>query len=324
MRTQQVVHGRGRGVRRLLTGALPVAALVMVSACGTEDEPDVEDAGTSAEVTPSDAAPSTADASDPVETTEEPTDDATVTSAPPAPTTAEPTTDDPPAEPTGEDPPPEGAGDALAFAEDYVGAVTEGDTQRAYEMLSPEAMAYYPELSVFEENGIADLSADLAEASGELQWAIRPAYEETQDSAQVVSIWGEGGAGEPFAHAFAVRELDGMSWVVDQDVTPSAGDPRLNWLNPGIAEGVDPWVVNPDQPIQFALLKDAGPNVAVTASIDDGSEVSQQLRELPTDGAVIYELSEDELTDGLHVVTAAWLAEDQPFVHTSATPARNP
>lgn len=218
----------------------------------------------------------------------------------------------------------EGAGDGEAFAQQYIDLVASGDAAGAYGMLSPEAMVYYPDQTVFEENGIAGLSEDLANASGEPQMAIRSAYEETHDSAQVVSLWGENADGEPWAQSFAIRKLDGASWVVDQEITPSTGQNRLNWLNPGIQEGVEEWTVNPDQPMMFALLKNGGPNVAVTASVNDGDEVSQQLNELPTEGAVMYELSDSELPDGANVVTASWVAEDEPFVHTSATAAMNP
>jgi hypothetical protein len=314
--TAERPQGRSaRGTTRLLA-ALPIAVLVLVSGCGSE-EPEVVDPTSPAE--PGDAAPTTTAAP---ETTAEPTTDEPTTDEPTTeePTTEEPTTD----EPTTDEPPAEGAGDAMFFAEEYVELVTSGATEQAYGMLSPEAMAYFPDVTAFAESGVGELSEDLADASGEPQWAIRSAYEETHDSAQVVSIWGEGEDGEPFAHAFAVRKLDGVSWVVDQEITPATGDPRLNWLNPGIQEGVEWWEVNPDSPISFALLKSHGPNVAVTASIDDGSEVSQQLTERPTGGAVMYDLSDSELDDGLHVVTASWVAEDDPFVHTSATPAANP
>ncbi|MCK0112389.1 hypothetical protein MWU75_09595 [Ornithinimicrobium sp. F0845] len=309
-------HRRSRS-RRTAVATLPIAALVLMTACGTEEEPEVEAPTTSAE-TPTEAAPTTAE---PEPTTEAPTTEEPTTE-PTAEATEEPTTE--PAEPTSEEPPAEGAGDAMTTAEQYVELVTSGDMDAAYGMLSPEAIAYFPDVETFEENGVAELAADLADASGEPQWAVRSAYEETHDGARVVSIWGEGGDGDPFAHAFAVRQLDGLSWVVDQGITPATGETRLNWLNPGIQEGVDPWVVNPDAPITFALLKDSGPNVAVTASIDDGDEVSQQLTERPTGGAVMYDLSDSELGDGLHVVTASWVAEDEPFVHTSATPAMNP
>src|SRR5690606_16736370 len=174
----------------LALAALPVAALVLVSGCGSE-EPEVIDPTTSAD--PGDAAPTTTDAQ---ETTE-----ATETTEEPATTTEEPTTTDAPST-TDDGPPAEGVGDAMTFAEEYVELVASGDTEQAYAMLSPEAMAYFPDASAFEENGVAQLSADLAEASGEPEWAIRSAYEETHDSAQVVSIWGEGGDGEPFAHSF--------------------------------------------------------------------------------------------------------------------------
>jgi len=295
---------------------VPVAALVLMTACGTEEEPEVEAPTTSTEETPTDAAPTTAEP--------EPTDGAPTTEEPTEETTASPTEEPTSEEPTSGEPPEEGAGDPMAFAEEYVGLVTSGDVDGAYGMLSPESIAYFPDVETFEENGVADLAEDLTDAAGEPEWAIRSAYEETHNGARVVSVWGEGGDGEPFAHSFAIRQLDGASWVVDQGITPATGGNRLNWLNPGIQEGVDPWVVNPDAPITFALLKDSGPNVAVTASIDDGSEVSQQLTERPTGGAVMYDLSDSELGDGLHVVTASWVAEDQPFVHTSATPAMNP
>lgn len=316
---QRAPHRR-EGRRSTALVALPVAALVILAACGTEEEPDVGAPGASTDETPGDAAPTSAD---PEPTSQAPTDDPTQSSTGPTSEANEPP-QDPTGEPTGDGPPEEGTGDPTAVAEQYVELVTSGDVEGAYGMLSPEAIAYFPDVETFEENGIADLSADLADAAGEPQWAVRSAYEETHDGARVVSIWGEGGDGEPFAHSFAVRNLDGMSWVIDQGITPSTGNPRLNWLNPGIQEGVDPWVVNPDAPITFALLKDAGPNVAVTASIDDGDEVSQRLTERPTGGAVMYDLSDSELSDGLHVATASWVAEDEPFVHTSATPAMNP
>ncbi|WP_109472086.1 hypothetical protein [Ornithinimicrobium cavernae] len=317
--------------RRIAVGTLPIAALVLMSACGTE-EPEVAEPPTTAEDTASDEAPTSAEPEETTETTEEPapTEAPTESAAPPAPTTegptgGEPTTQEPTGtDPTTAEPPQEGAGDAMGFAQQYVELVTSGDTEQAYAMLSPEAMAYFPDVSVFEENGVEDLAEDLSDASGEPQWAIRSAYPETHNSAQVVSLWGEDSDGEPFAHTFAIRKLDGASWVVDQDITPSTGDNRLNWLNPGIQEDVEEWVVNPDAPIMFALLKAHGPNVAVTASIDDGSEVSQQLTERPTDGAVMYDLSDSALGDGVHVVTASWVAEDEPFVHTNATPAMNP
>ena len=62
---------------------------------------------------------------------------------------------------------------------------------------------------------------------------------------------------------------------------------------------------------------------AVTASINDG-DGSQELTERPTDGAVIYELTGAELNDGFSAITASWVAEDEPFVHTSSTPAGYP
>lgn len=309
---------RGSTARYAATPA--IAALILVSGCGSQ-EPEVTDAPSSPAVTSSDAAPTTA----------KDTESATSTTEPPAETTSETaseTASATSASPTSTQPPEEGAGDpasqGLAVAQDYADLVVDGALDEAYAMLSPEAMAYFPDVSVFEDNGVAALADDLGGASGEPQWAIRSAYEETHDSAQVVSVWGEGDDGEPFAHSWAVRKLDGMSWVIDQDITPSTGGPRLNWLNPGIQEGVQWWEVNPDSPISFALLKSSGPNVAVTASIDDGSEVSQQLTERPTGGAVMYDLSDSALSDGLHVVTASWVAEDEPFVHTRATPAANP
>lgn len=327
MRTQHAVRrGHRRGVRRAAMGALPVAALVLMAACGSEEEPEVQ-APPSASEEPTDTDPTT----EPAETDDVTSDDDEVTADPqptavdPEPTTEEPTTEEPTsADPTTQEPPEEGAGDGEAFAQQYVDLVASGDTAGAYGMLSPEAMVYFPDQTVFEENGIAELSADLADASGEPQMAIRSAYEETHDSAQVVSLWGEDTDGEPWAQTFAIRKLDGASWVVDQEITPSTGQNRLNWLNPGIQEGVEEWTVNPDQPITFALLKNAGPNVAVTASINDGDEVSQELTERPTEGAVMYDLSDSELPDGPNVVTASWVAEDDPFVHTSATPASNP
>ncbi|USQ75590.1 hypothetical protein [Ornithinimicrobium cryptoxanthini] len=325
MRTQHTARGRLRGAGRITRGALPVAALVLLAACGSESEPDVGAPPASTQPTDSEPTTDTAEKTDKVATN----DDDQVT-ATPQPTTVEPTTESSP-EPTTEssaEPPEEGAGEpasqGLAVAQSYAELLIDGAMDEAYAMLSPESMAYFPDVSVFEENGVAGLAEDLGGASGEPQWAIRSAYEETHDSAQVVSVWGEGGDGEPFAHSWAVRKLDGMSWVIDQDITSSAGEPRLNWLNPGIQEGVEWWVVNPDSPISFALLKSSGPNVAVTASIDDGDEVSQQLTERPTGGAVMFDLSDSALSDGLHVVTASWVAEDEPFVHTSATPAANP
>lgn len=309
------------GPRGRYAVAPAIAALILVSGCGSQ-EPEVSDVPSSPEVTPSDAAPTTTEPEDTdpaTSTTEEPSETSSETSE-------EPTTESSTGPST--EPPEEGAGDptsqGLAVAQSYAELVTDGAMDEAYAMLSPEAMAYFPDVSVFEENGVAGLAEDLSGASGEPQWAIRSAYEETHDSAQVVSVWGEGDDGEPFAHSWAVRRLDGMSWVIDQDITPSTGEPRLNWLNPGIQEGVEWWEVNPDSPISFALLKSSGPNVAVTASIDDGDEVSQQLTERPTGGAVMFDLSDSELSDGLHVVTASWVAEDEPFVHTSATPATNP
>ncbi|WP_114907980.1 hypothetical protein [Ornithinimicrobium murale] len=310
---------------------LPVVALVLMSACGSE-EPEVEAPSTSADE-PSDTGPTTEPAEETDEVTtnddEEVTADPQPTADPIEPTTGGPTTEAPTTEepttglPTME-PPEEGAGDAVDVAQQYVDLVASGDTAAAYGMLSPEAMVYYPDQQVFEENDIAELSEDLAEASGEPQLAIRSAYEETHDSAQVVSLWGEDADGEPWAHAFAIRKLDGASWVIDQEITPSTGQNRLNWLNPGIQEGMQEWEVNPEAPITFALLKHSGPNVAVTASINDGDVGSQQLTERPTDGAVMYDLSDSDLTDGPNVVTASWVAEDDPFVHTSATPATNP
>lgn len=326
MRTEHTLRaGRRRGTRRTALAALPVAALVL-SACGSED-PEVEAPATSEEEA-ADTEPTTDDAEPTTDDTgesEEPTADPQPTADPIEPTSEEPTTEEPsPEDPTTEEPPEEGAGDGADFAQQYVDLVASGDAAGAYGMLSPEAMVYFPDQTVFEENGIAKLSADLADASGEPQMAIRSAYEETHDSAQVVSLWGEDSEGEPWAQAFAIRTLDGASWVVDQEITPSTGENRLNWLNPGAQEDVAEWVVNPDMPISFALLKHSGPNVAVTASINDGEVGSQQLTERPTEGAVMYDLSDSALSDGPNVVTASWVAEDEPFVHTSATPAVNP
>lgn len=315
---------RGHRARQYAVASLSAATLALLTACGTDEAPDASAPPAATEEPTSDTGAPTTEAP----TTDEPTTEAPTTEQPSEEPTTDPTTgptEEPTSEaPTNGEPPEEGTGEAMPFARQYVELVTSGDVEGAFGMLSPESMAYFPDVPTFERNGIADLAADLSGSSGEPQWAIRSAYEETHDSAQVVSIWGEGSDGEPFAHSFAIRQLDGVSWVVDQDITPSTGANRLNWLNPGIQEGVDPWVVNPDAPITFALLKEAGPNVAVTASIDDGSEVSQQLTERPTGGAVMYDLSDSALSDGLHVVTASWVAEDQPFVHTSSTPAMNP
>src|SRR5699024_9064578 len=162
---------------------------------------------------------------------------------------------------------------------EYIDLIASGDTGTAYGMLSPEALVYFPDQASFEENGVAELQQDLANTAEPPQVALRTAYEETHNSAQVVSIWGQTTGGEPYGHAFAIRKLDGASWVVDQDITPSTGQPRLNWLNPGIQEDADPWVVNPDMPITFALLKSSGPNTAVTASINDQEVSAQQLTE---------------------------------------------
>lgn len=329
MRTQHAVRGGHRhGTRRLALVALPIAALVLTS-CG-EDEPEVEAPPATEE--PS-AEPTTDEPSE--EPTEEETDDGAATSeegpptegsVPPGerPTTEGPSGEEPTgSDPTTEEPPEEGAADGEAFAQQYVDLVAAGDTTGAYGMLSPEAMAYYPDETVFEQNGIAGLAEDLANANGEPEMAIRPAYEETHDSAQVVTLWGATTDDEPWAQSFAIRKLDGASWVIDQEITPSTGDNRLNWLNPGIQEGVEEWMINPDQPMSFALLKNGGPNTAVTASINDG-DGSQELTERPTDGAVIYELTGAELNDGFSAITASWVAEDEPFVHTSSTPAGYP
>lgn len=326
MRTEHALRaGRRRGTRRIALAALPVAALVL-TACGSED-PEVE-APPAAEEEPADTQPTTDDAEptteDPGES-EEATADPQPTADPIEPTSEEPTTEEPsPEDPTTEEPPEEGIGDGMDFAQEYVEAVGSGDFESAYGMLSPESMAYFPDQETFESNGVDGLAKDLDHSYGEPQWAIRSAYEEATDSAQVVSIWGETEDGQPYAHAFAIRPLDGSSWVVDQDIIPATGANRLNWLNPGAQEDVDPRVVNPDMPISFALLKEFGDNVAVTASINDGDETSQQLNELPTDGAVMYELSDSTLEDGANVVTASWVAEDEPFIHTSATAAVNP
>ncbi|WP_256839521.1 hypothetical protein [Ornithinimicrobium faecis] len=331
MRTQHAVRGgQRRGGRRVALATLPVAALVLMTACGSEEEPEVQAPPTSAdEPTDSESTTEPAEETDNVTTND---DDAPVTADPqptavdPAPTTEEPTTEEPTTEaptteePTTEEPPEEGAGDAEAFAQEYIDLVASGDAAGAYGMLSPEAMVYYPDQTVFEENGIADFSEDLANAGDEPSFHIRPAYEETHDSAQVVSLLGfDEASGEPWAHTFAIRKLDGASWVVDQEITPSTGQNRLNWLNPGIQEGVSEWQVNPDQPMSFALLKNGGPNTAVTASINDGDGVP--LTERPTDGAVMYDLTDAELTEGYSIIAASWVAEDAPFVHTSATPA---
>lgn len=320
-------------MRRVAMGALPVAALVLMTACGSEEEPEVEPPPAAASEDPTDSEPSTEPAEETTDaepTTEEPTEEpsapAPTTEEPTteAPTTEEPTTEEPTgSDPTTQEPPAEGAGDGEAFAQQYVDLVAAGDTAGAYGMLSPEAMTYYPDETVFEENGIAGLAEDLANANGEPQMAIRPAYEETHNSAQVVTLWGATTEDEPWAQSFAIRKLDGASWVVDQEITPSTGDSRLNWLNPGIQEGVEEWMINPDQPLSFALLKQGGPNTAVTASINDG-DGSQELTELPTDGAVMYELTGAELNDGFSAITASWVAEDEPFVHTSSTPAGYP
>lgn len=323
--TQQFMGDMPRRTRahRATLSTLPIAALLLVTACGTEEEPEVSGPPATSDTTPSEEPTAT---TEPEPTEEETTEEATGAE----PTTEEATEEEPTEDETTEvtqtsaEPPVEGTGEALPVAEEYVDHVASGDLEAAYSLLSPEALVYYPDVETFEQHGVANLAADLADASGEPQIAVRSAYEETHDSAQVVSLWGETTDGEPFAHSFAIRNLDGVSWVIDQDITPSTGQSRLNWLNPGIQEGVDEWVVNPDNPIMFALLKHSGPNVAVTASINDGSEVSQELTELPTDGAVMYELSDSDLPDGVNAVTASWVAEDEPFVHTSSTPAMNP
>lgn len=307
--------------------------MVLLSSCGTE-EPEVttpsasDPATTPTEATPTDAAPTSAEPEETTEPTSEEPSESTTTSAEPtteAPTTEEPTTEEPTSEAPTSTEPDEGAGDpatmGLEMVQEYAGLVTSGDIEGAYGMLSPESLVYYPDSEVFESNGVPGLAEDLSSASGEPQWAIRPAYEETHDSAQVVSVWGEDEVGGPFAYAWAVRKLDGSSWVIDQEITPSTGGPRLNWLNPGNPEFGEPWAVNPDSPIMFALLKKGGPNAAVTASIDDGQLGSQELVELPTDGSVMYEFSDSTIAeDGFSVATVSFVAEDDPFVHTSATP----
>lgn len=344
--------------RRLLVSAAAAGSLLLVTACG-EDEPEVEapnaqeqpaenagdDAANDAEESTEEPAEETGDAGedpedDPVESEDngagaippdtgdddngggEDEDDSDTGDG------EDNDTDD--GEDDGEDngsdePPEEGAGDpateGLEQVQSYVESVEAGDYEGAYEMLSPEALVYFPDVSVFEENGVPDLADDLAGAPNEPQWAIRPAYEETHDSAQVVSLWGADGDNEPFAYAFAVRKLDGATWVIDQEITPSTGQDRLNWINPGSQEGLEEWMINPENPMLFALLKDSGPHTAVTASINESEGLP--LNELPTDGAVMYEL-DAELNDGYSVIAASWVAEDDPFVHTSATPAGHP
>lgn len=321
--------------RAVSISAAAVGALLLVSSCGADD-PEVNEPPVGAPEEPAEDTSQEPTAEPPVE---DPAED-TATEEPPQEdpaedtTTEEPTEEPAPEEPTEdpegspedpEGPPDEGAGDpataGLEQVQSYVGLVEDGDYEGAYQMLSPEALNYYPDVSVFEETGVPNLADELADAAGEPQWAIRSAYEETHDSAQVVSLWGEGSDGEPFAFAFAVRKLDGMSWVIDQEVDPSVADDWANWLNPGTQQGLDPWVVNPEQPITFALLKERGPVTAVTASIDDGDEVSQVLNVRPTDGAEMYDLSDSDIGDEVHVVTASWVGDDDPFVHTSATPA---
>lgn len=309
------------GPRGRYAVAPAIAVLILVSGCGSE-EPEVTETPSAPEATRGDAAPTTTmpEASESAtSTTEEISQTGSETSEEPTTGTATQSSTEPPEEGAGEP-----ASQGLGVAQHYAELIVDGALDDAYAMLSPESMAYFPDVSVFEENGVAGLAEDLGAASGEPQWAIRAAYEETHDSAQVVSVWGEDGAGAPFAHSWAVRKLDGMSWVIDQDDSPTTGSPRLNWLNPGISEGLEWWQVNSESPISFALLKSSGPNAAVTASIDAGDETSQQLTESPTGGAVMYDLSDSALSDGLHVVTVSWVAEDDPFVHTSATPAANP
>lgn len=341
--------------RRSLVAAAAAGALVLTSACGTEDEPEVDAAPPAAEEqddndsnaedngseddnaqdndtgdndSNAEDAADNGDSGNNADTVSDPAEDNDSDSDNSEGNNSEDNDSEDDGDSGEEDAPDEGAGDpataGLEEVQQYVSLVEEGDYEGAYEQLSPEALEYYPDVETFEAEGVPNLADELADAEGEPQWAIRSAYEETHDSAQVVSLWGEGSDGEPFAFAFAVRKLDGQSWVIDQEVDESVAEDWANWLNPGTQQGVDPWVVNPDNPIMFALLKDRGPVTAVTASIDDGDEVSQELNVLPTDGAEMYELSDSELGDGVHVVTASWVGEDDPFVHTSATPATNP
>lgn len=326
---QHAMHHSG-GTRRLARArrtamaALPVAALTLLAACGTEEEPSVEGptASDTAEVEPTTVAPTPDEPTEEPTETDEPTEtEATSEEPSEEPTSEEPTSEEPSEDPTDE--PSEGAGDAMTVAENYLVFVASDNIEEAYALLSPESMAYYPDQETFEQHGIAGLAEDLDNSTEEPQISIRPAYEETHDSAQVVTVWGATEDDKPWAQSFAIRKLDGASWVIDQEITPSTGANRLNWLNPGIQEGVEEWMINPDQPLSFALLKKGGPNTAVTASINDG-DGSQELTELPTDGAVIYELTGAELNDGFSAITASWVAEDAPFVHTSSTPAGYP
>lgn len=242
-------------------------------------------------------------------------------------TTSASSTTTPPSETTSATAAPEPSAAATDVVQSYLGLLAHGMPEEAFALLSPESHSYFRDAPT--------LSADrelqqVVERMGvsETTWAARPAYEETHASEMVVTVWGQTQDGAPFAYAWGVRTLDDGEWVIDQDlIGPYTGEGRISWLNPGVSVPEQPHLVNPESPLMFALLKERDvTNVAVTASVDDGAG-PEPLTELPTDGAVQYELSDHDVTgldDGVHALTVSWVAEDEPFVHVQATPVSLP
>jgi hypothetical protein len=242
-------------------------------------------------------------------------------------TTSASSTTTPPSETTSATAAPEPSDAAIDVVQSYLGLLAHGMPEVAFALLSPKSHSYFRDAPT--------LSADrelqqVVERIGvsETTWAARPAYEETYASEMVVTVWGQTQDGAPFAHAWGVRTLDDGEWVIDQDlIGPYTGEGRISWLNPGVSVPEQPHLVNPASPLMFALLKERDvTNVAVTASVDDGAG-PEPLTELPTDGAVQYELSDHDVTgldDGVHALTVSWVAEDEPFVHVRATPVSLP
>lgn len=218
----------------------------------------------------------------------------------------------------------EGDGEGQALVQEYTDLLLAGDAEGAYGMLSAESEAYFVEASeLIESAGMPEMIEDLS-SSENLQWTSRPAYEETYNSAQAVTAWGNDADGEPFAYAWAARTTDDGEWVVDQDrFEVSTGANRVAWLNPGAGE--DPTLINADEAPLFGLTTVEGiENVAVNATVDGGDVfVGDLLTELPTEGVVQYELTGFDYgtldPNSPHALTVAFVAEDEPFVHVQAT-----
>lgn len=215
-----------------------------------------------------------------------------------------------------------------AVVQEYTEKLAGGNAEEAHAMLSEESKSYFPAPDgLLDSPEMAEMIEDIA-GSQDVLFHSRPAFEEAHDGAEAVTAWGTNGDGETFAYGWAVRyDDDGAGPVVlDQDrFEVSTGIGRISWMNPGSVYEDDPTLINSEQPLSFALLKESNPEIAaVNASIDDGDLLTgDDLNELPTDGAQQYEVIGFDVTsldpNAPHGMTVAWVAEDAPFVHVQST-----